>query len=57
MAPGTREEVNMVRDIEWKEFFSDDERYADIINGIACQGRQAVTKTDLQELDTQIGFL
>ncbi len=47
----------MVRDIEWKEFFSDDERYADIINGIACQGRQAVTKTDLQELDTQIGFL
>lgn len=47
----------MVRDIEWKGFFSDDERYADIINGIACQGRQMVTKTDLQELDTQTGFL
>ncbi|MCM1121679.1 MAG: Rpn family recombination-promoting nuclease/putative transposase [Eubacterium sp.] len=47
----------MVRDIEWKGYFADDERYADIINGIACQGRQVVAKTDLYELDTQSGFL
>lgn len=47
----------MVQDVKWKSYFSDDERYADIINGIACQGRQIVTQRDLQELDTQTGFL
>lgn len=51
-----QEEFNMVRDLQWKEYFSDDERYADIINGIACRGRQVVMKEDLQELDTQTGF-
>lgn len=51
-----QEELNMVRDIEWKGYFSDDERYADIINGLACQGRQVITKADLHELDTQTGF-
>lgn len=43
----------MEQDIAWKNYFSDDERYADIINGIACGGSQKVTKGDLQELDTQ----
>lgn len=52
-----QEELNMRQDIEWKEFFSDDERYADVINGLVCGGRQVVKKTDLQELDTQTGFL
>ena len=46
-----QEEFNMVRDLQWKEYFSDDERYADIINGIACRGRQVVMKEDLQELE------
>ena len=47
----------MAQDVSWKSYFSDDERYADIINGIGCGGRQLVTKDDLQELDTQTGFL
>lgn len=47
----------MAQDMEWKGYFSDDERYADIINGIVFYGRQVVTKQDLQELDTQLGFL
>lgn len=46
----------MVQDTGWKEFFSDDERYADLINGIGCKGQQMVAKEDLQELDTQTGF-
>lgn len=46
----------MAQDVTWKSYFSDDERYADIINGIGCGGRQLVTKDDLQELDTQTGI-
>lgn len=47
----------MGKDIGWKGFLSDDERYADVINGIACKGEQVVKKEDLQEMDTQTGFL
>lgn len=47
----------MERDVGWKGYLSDDERYADVINGIACGGRQVVKKSDLQEMDTQTGFL
>ena len=43
----------MTQDITWKDYFLDNERYADIINGIGCGGRQVVAKDDLQELDTQ----
>lgn len=46
----------MVHDITWKDYFSDDERYADLINGLGCGGRQVVTKDDIQELDTQTGL-
>lgn len=52
-----QEEENMGKDIGWKGFLSDDERYADVINGIGCKGEQVVKKEDLQELDTQTGFL
>lgn len=45
----------MGKDIGWKGFLSDDERYADVINGIGCKGEQVVKKEDLQELDTQTG--
>lgn len=47
----------MAQDVSWKAFFSDDGRYADIINGIGFNGRQAVTAGDLQEMDTQTGFV
>ncbi len=30
----------MRNDAGWKVFLSDNERYADIINGIGCKGRQ-----------------
>ena len=42
----------MGKDIEWKNFFQDNHRYADIINGIGCGGVQFVKDTDLQEVDT-----
>ena len=47
----------MGKDVGWKGYFSHDERYADIINGIGCKGRQVVKKEDLQEMDTQTEFL
>lgn len=47
----------MAQDIEWKEYFADNDRYADIINGIGCGGRQIIAGNNLQELDTQVGFL
>lgn len=46
----------MGKDTGWKEFLSDDERYADVINGIGCKGEQVVKKEDLQEMDTQTGL-
>lgn len=51
-----KEEQHMVKDVGWKDFFSDDSRYADIINGIGCGGEQIVTEDDLQEADTQVGL-
>ena len=45
----------MENDVLTKEFFSDDARYADLINGLGCDGKQIVRKEDLQELDTQTG--
>lgn len=53
----TQEELNMAKDVTWKSYFLYDERYADIINGIGCSGKQLIMKEDLQELDTQTGFL
>lgn len=44
----------MGKDVSWKEFFSDNARYADIINGICGQGKQLVCAHDLHEKDTQI---
>ena len=42
----------MEKDVEWKSFFEDNHRYADIINGIGCGGVQVVKDTDLTEVDT-----
>lgn len=46
----------MEQDILGKVFFSDNRRYADLINGLGCNGEQIVKEEDLQELDTQTGF-
>lgn len=42
----------MKKDIGWKSFFESNHRYADVINGIGCEGRQFVKDTDLQEVDS-----
>ena len=42
----------MGKDVEWKSFFEDNHRYADLINGIGCGGVQVVKDTDLEEVDT-----
>lgn len=46
----------MGKDTGWKRFFSDNERYADLINGFGCGGEQIVQKEDLQEADVQTGI-
>ncbi|MBD5547920.1 MAG: transposase [Lachnospiraceae bacterium] len=46
----------MEKDFISNSFFSDNERYADIINGIGCDGVPFVKGKDLQELDTKVSF-
>ncbi len=43
----------MEMDVCWKEYFRDDARYADVINGIGCGGQRLVEAKDLQEADSQ----
>ena len=45
----------MGKDVEWVDFFEDDYRYADAINGIIFSGKQVVSEADLSELDTRVG--
>lgn len=51
-----RRKKDLIKDTGWKEYFSDNRRYADLINGLGCGGRQMVREDDLQELDSQGGF-
>lgn len=46
----------MEKDFVSSIFFSDNERYADIINGIGCGGIPFVKGKDLQEADTKVLF-
>ena len=41
----------MGKDGGWKSYFHDNRRYADLINGVVCHGKQIVKETDLQEED------
>lgn len=43
----------MRKDLVWKEYLSDDERYADIINGICFRGRQTLKAAQLKVYDPQ----
>ena len=43
----------MEKDITWSDFFEDNSRYADIINGLGCAGSQLIAPEDLSELDTK----
>lgn len=46
----------MEQDLLLKRYLSDNERYADLLNGFAFGGRQIVKASDLTELDSQTGF-
>ena len=50
-----REEVHMqeAQDIVLQRYLSDNERYADLINGILFEGEQKVRASDLNEIDSQ----
>jgi len=48
------EEQNMEKDLTKKRCLADNERYADIINGIVFQGKQLLRAEDLTELDSQV---
>ena len=43
----------MDKDLCQIECLSDNERYADLINGLFFEGEQKVLESDLQELDSQ----
>ena len=44
----------MKNDVEGKTFFENDERYADLINGLLCNGRQILREGDLTEISGQV---
>lgn len=41
----------MSKDVKLKTYFEDNRRYADVINGIGCGGKQLIHPSDLQEAD------
>ena len=43
----------MGKDVKWSDYFEDNRRCADIINGVVCKGQQVVAQEDLAELDTK----
>lgn len=47
----------MEKDTVWKSYLSDNERFADLINGILFCGRQIVKADSIEELDTQTGYV
>ena len=46
----------MDKDMVKKLCLADDARYADLINGLHCEGKQKVQANDLIEMDTQSVF-
>lgn len=43
----------MEKDLRQAEYLSDDERYADLLNGLLFKGKQKIQASDLQEVDSQ----
>lgn len=46
----------MEKDLRKKSYFSDEERFADLINGIVGAGKRIVSPLDLTDMDSQTGF-
>ena len=36
----------MEKDVMWYDYFKDNQRYADVINGVGCNGQQIVSQED-----------
>ena len=47
----------MKNDTAWKAYLSDRERFADLVNGLIFAGGSAVRVCDVEELDTQAGYI
>lgn len=47
----------MEKDVVQIRCLTDNERYADLINGIVFGGRQVVQRDDLREMDSQTDFI
>lgn len=45
----------MKKDLQKKGYFYDPERFADLINGVVCSGRQILSPEDLSDMDSQTG--
>lgn len=45
----------MEKDLQKKSYFSDEKRFADLINGIVGAGKTIVTSSDLTDMDSQTG--
>ncbi len=43
----------MDKDLARRLYLSDDNRYADLINGLLFDGNQKILPSDLQEIDSQ----
>lgn len=43
-------------DVLLKEFLSDNERFADVVNGLGCEGQSFIKADDLVEMDSQTGL-
>ena len=48
-----KEEMRMEHNTIVNRYFSDNERYADLINGCKFGGEQIIAAQDLQDMDTQ----
>lgn len=47
----------MERDLQKKGYLCDPERFANLINGVVCEGKKILQPSDLTEADSQTGFL
>ena len=43
------------KDLQKKGYFSDPARFADLVNGLVCSGRQVLAVSDLTDMDSRTG--
>ena len=46
-----QEETSLEKDLRKKKYLYDTERFADLINGTVCHGKQLVKAMDLSDMD------